>query len=81
MHGHQATPKDIFEISILIRRDLHKLLGKNIASRIPILYGGSVGAKNAAEFIKEGGADGLLVGGASLRSTEFIKIIKEIAKL
>ena len=64
-------------ISILIRRDLFKIAGKNIASKVPIIYGGSVNAKNAGSFIKEGRMDGLLVGGASLKAQEFIKIVKD----
>ncbi|MDO8523278.1 MAG: triose-phosphate isomerase [bacterium] len=75
--GHAETPEHAFEITILIRRDLYKIAGKNIASKIPIIYGGSVTSQNAASFIKDGNMDGLLVGGASLRAQEFIKIVKE----
>ena len=41
-----------------------------------ILYGGSVRSENSGEYIKSAGANGLLVGGASLNAEEFIKIIK-----
>jgi len=41
-----------------------------------ILYGGSVNSENSGAYIKEVGANGLLVGGASLNSDEFIKIVK-----
>jgi len=41
-----------------------------------ILYGGSVKSENSGAYIKEAGADGLLVGGASLVAEEFIKIVK-----
>lgn len=41
-----------------------------------ILYGGSVKSQNSAEYIKKAGANGLLVGGASLDSEEFTKIVK-----
>jgi triosephosphate isomerase len=41
-----------------------------------VLYGGSVNGKNGAEYIKYSGADGLLVGGASLNPEEFVQIIK-----
>jgi triosephosphate isomerase len=41
-----------------------------------ILYGGSVKSDNSADYIKQAGANGLLVGGASLKPEEFIKIIK-----
>jgi len=42
---------------------------------IRILYGGSVKANNAEEYLKQAGFNGLLVGGASLNAKEFIKIV------
>ncbi len=41
-----------------------------------ILYGGSVKSENSGDYIKFAGANGLLVGGASLKPDEFIKIVK-----
>lgn len=41
-----------------------------------ILYGGSVKSENSGAYVKEAGANGLLVGGASLVAKEFIKIVK-----
>jgi triosephosphate isomerase len=41
-----------------------------------VLYGGSVKSENSGAYIKDAGANGLLVGGASLNPEEFIKIIK-----
>lgn len=76
--GNPETPEHAFEVSIFIRRDLHRLMSKSVASRIPIIYGGSVTSKNAGSFISEGRMDGLLVGGASLKAQEFIKIVKEV---
>ena len=46
------------------------------ATEISILYGGSVKADNAALFGKCHDVDGLLVGGASLKPTEFFEVIK-----
>lgn len=43
-----------------------------------VLYGGSVKAENSVSYIKEAGANGLLVGGASLKPDEFIKIVKSV---
>ena len=40
-----------------------------------VLYGGSVNSQNAFDYIKKAGFQGLLIGGASLNSKEFIKII------
>ncbi len=44
-----------------------------------VLYGGSVSSKNAKDYIEKAGFKGLLIGGASLKGKEFIKIIKTIA--
>jgi len=43
---------------------------------VRVLYGGSVKSENSGAYIKEAGANGLLVGGASLNPDEFIKIVK-----
>ncbi len=45
-------------------------------AEIPILYGGSVTAANAAEFARADGIDGALVGGASLKAEEFANIVR-----
>jgi triosephosphate isomerase len=46
----------------------------NMAARLPILYGGSVKAANAAELFAMPDVDGGLVGGASLVAQEFVAI-------
>lgn len=51
---------------------IKKLLGQ---ISIKILYGGSVNAENASGYLNEADVDGLLVGGASLKAEEFIKIV------
>lgn len=43
-----------------------------------VLYGGSVNSKNASSYIKEAQMDGLLIGGSSLDSEEFNKILCDI---
>ncbi|MEK7071842.1 MAG: triose-phosphate isomerase [Patescibacteria group bacterium] len=43
-----------------------------------VLYGGSVNSKNAKDYIKEAGFQGLLVGKASLDAKEFISIIESV---
>ena len=55
-----------------MRIAIKKVAGK----KTPILYGGSVNSQNARQYIKDGGFDGLLVGGASLRPKEFIDSFK-----
>ena len=46
------------------------------AEGLRILYGGSVKSENSGVYIKETGANGLLVGGSSLNPEEFVKIVK-----
>ncbi|PIR70493.1 MAG: triose-phosphate isomerase [Candidatus Niyogibacteria bacterium CG10_big_fil_rev_8_21_14_0_10_42_19] len=74
--GKTVKPSDLYEMGIYIRRSVLDMLGHNAARTIPILYGGSVNAKNAANFIGVDGVDGFLVGGTSLRPKEFIAIVK-----
>ncbi|HEY4515000.1 MAG TPA: triose-phosphate isomerase [Candidatus Paceibacterota bacterium] len=70
------SPEDMLHMSIFIRKTLGGICGKDIAIKIPILYGGSVDEENVAGFIERGGADGALVGRASLSATSFSEIIK-----
>nr|KKS46646.1 MAG: Phosphoglycerate kinase [Candidatus Giovannonibacteria bacterium GW2011_GWF2_42_19] len=70
------TPQNAFEMTIFIRRAMLDIWGKNAALKIPILYGGSVNSKNAKGFLDVKGISGLLVGGASLKPDEFIKILR-----
>lgn len=71
-----AYPADVLEISILIRKVLTGIFGNEESKTVPILYGGSVDAKNCESFMTEGGADGLLVGRASLDAKQFSEILK-----
>ena len=71
--GKACGYKEAKEFNILMK----KVLGKNHST----LYGGSVNSKNALGYIKESGFHGLLIGGASLKSKEFLKIIDKIGKL
>ena len=47
-----------------------------VRSDTRIIYGGSVKSENSGDYIKLAGANGLLVGGASLNPEEFVKIVK-----
>ncbi len=75
--GRSDTPQDFFEMSIFIRRTILDIWGKSAALRIPILYGGSVNSRNARSFLEVKGIGGLLVGRASLKPEEFLKILDE----
>src|SRR5688500_3478300 len=63
--GRTATPEDASSAHQAIRAELRALAGAD-GDDIPILYGGSVTATNAAALLAAAGVDGLLVGGASL---------------
>lgn len=76
--GVAATPEQCFEAIIMIRRTLATLLGIEYAKKILILYGGTVNKQNAADFIIEGSADGLLVGRSSLDEKEFSGILNNV---
>jgi triosephosphate isomerase len=74
-----AKPIDIIEAEQLIRKNLTKIYGKDIADKVSILYGGSVNKDTAAGYLEIPGIDGLLVGNASLIADQFCAIL-EIAK-
>lgn len=69
------TPAAFLEQAIFIRKVVSGLFGYKPAMALPILYGGSVSPENAAGFLSEGKANGLLVGRASLRADHFINIM------
>jgi triosephosphate isomerase len=73
--GKTATPSQAQEVHAFIRS---KLAGEDtaIASRLRILYGGSVKGSNAAELFTMPDIDGGLIGGASLEAQEFLTIFK-----
>ena len=74
-------PSDIHEITIYIKKILSEIYGQESALAVPILYGGSVGGKNAGDIIKNGGVDGLLVGHQSLKPEIFNEILKSAENL
>jgi len=76
-----ATPADNREMSILIRRYLAEYFGKKAAFTIPILYGGSADDQNALGFLTEGGADGFLLGRASLDHKKIVAIAQIANKI
>jgi triosephosphate isomerase len=51
---------------------------KKVKKRIRIIYGGSVNSQNARIYIEKAGFQGLLLGGASLKPKEFLKIVKNV---
>ena len=78
--GRAATSKQANETISFIRDNVAKLYDEDIAQRTRILYGGSVNAANAAEFLSQPEIDGALVGGASLKASEFISIVEQASE-
>ena len=76
--GVTATPAQAQEMHKYIRGLINDKYGKETAESTSILYGGSCNANNAKELFANPDVDGGLIGGASLKSDEFIKIIKAI---
>ena len=72
--GKTATPAQAQDVHAFIRGHVAKQ-DASIAGSLPILYGGSVKADNAAELFAQPDVDGGLVGGASLLANEFNGII------
>lgn len=77
--GLTATPGDASAIHTLLRAELSAMIGTR-ADEIPILYGGSVNVGNAATLVAAPEIDGLLVGGASLDASSWIKIVKGVER-
>jgi triosephosphate isomerase (TIM) len=72
--GLTPTPADIAAVHGFIRERLTKQLGP-AAEAVRILYGGSVKPGNAAELLTIANVNGALVGGASLKATDFYAIL------
>lgn len=75
--GDNALPGDVLTAVTAIRRQLKHLYGARIADEVQVLYGGSVTASSAADYLAIEGVDGLLVGGASLKAAEFSDIVEK----
>lgn len=73
--GKTANTTQIAEVHDFIRAALVSRFGSETGNAIRILYGGSVNPGNAAEIFATSNVDGGLVGGASLKATDFSQII------
>lgn len=71
--GRTATPQQAQAVHHFIRSRL-ATAGAAVAANLPVIYGGSVKADNAASLFREADIDGALVGGASLDASAFLDI-------
>ncbi|MCX5807434.1 MAG: triose-phosphate isomerase [Proteobacteria bacterium] len=77
--GKNATPAEAEEVHEFIRNILGDMYG-DTCKNVKILYGGSVTQQNVSDLIEMKDIDGALVGGASLKSEEFVGIIKKVSE-
>lgn len=75
--GKAATGKQANTTISLIRSTIASVWNQEAANKIRLVYGGSVTGANIAEFIAEPEIDGALVGGASLKSDDFVSIVSQ----
>jgi len=71
-------PAVLQEMLLFLKKTLIETYGRAPAGRVRLLYGGSVKAENARDMVHVGGAEGLLVGSASLASEEFAAIVRAV---
>ena len=72
--GKTATPEQAQAVHAVIRAQLAAATPN--ATRIKILYGGSMNAANAAQLLAQPDIDGGLIGGAALKADDFLTIVR-----
>lgn len=73
--GKTATNDDANNTIKVIRDAIAGVYGQKVADEVRIQYGGSMNAKNASELMAMPEIDGGLIGGASLKSEDFSKVV------
>ena len=79
--GVTASPEQAESAHAFIRGWLASRFDAGLADGLRIQYGGSVKPENAREILSKPNVDGALVGGASLKSDQFLGIINAAAEL
>lgn len=74
--GKTASSDQAQEMHAAIRTHLASKYGSEIADGLSILYGGSAKPDNAKDLFSKPDVDGGLIGGASLKSRDFVDIVK-----
>lgn len=74
--GKTASSDEAQQMHQTLRKHIASKYGQEVADSISILYGGSMNAGNAADLLSKPDVDGGLIGGASLKSRDFITIAK-----
>ena len=76
--GKVPEIKEIDQMHKFIREKIKSKYDKLISQNLSILYGGSVNSSNANNIFNLPNVNGGLIGGASLNSDEFLRIVKEL---
>jgi triosephosphate isomerase len=76
--GLTARPEQAQAVHVVLRAQLQA--ATEHAKRVPILYGGSMNAANAASLLAQADVDGGLIGGASLKADEFLTMLKAASR-
>ncbi len=79
--GVTASPEQAEAVHAFIRNWLATRFDRASAEALRIQYGGSVKPDNAKELLSQPNVDGALVGGASLKSDQFLGIVRAAAEL
>ncbi len=74
--GKTASVEDVHEMKLFIQKGIAEVHERSAIAKVRIIYGGSVNKDNAESLAKDSGMNGFLVGGASLKPTEFAEIVR-----
>ena len=77
--GKTASPEQAQEVHLFIRQSVASLYDTALANNTSILYGGSCKPDNASEIFAKADVDGGLIGGAALKSKDFVTIAKALS--
>lgn len=72
--NNPCHPSDANDAHEFIKQEIKKYFTEDV----PVLYGGSVNANNAASYTKLAAVDGVLVGGASVKINTFMPLVKAV---
>lgn len=78
--GQNALPTDVVVAVRTIRKQIEHLYGPKVAEEVKVLYGGSINADSASDYLALPGVDGLLVGGSSINEHVFCQIVANAHK-
>lgn len=75
--GVNAKPIDVAVAVRIIRKQVEILYGKSSSESVKVVYGGSITADSASDYLSIPGIDGLLIGGASIDLHMFSQIVEK----